>query len=80
MEAQEYYEELKMNHPSHIFEGNDIIRAFEAGVQNKKNEMLSKIDFDKMVNNYGKNFMCMSAYAQGIQDTIKAMEGSYETY
>ena len=32
MDAQEYYEELKANHPSHIFEGDDIIRAFDDGI------------------------------------------------
>ena len=75
MVAQEYYEELKANHPSHIFDGDDIIRAFEAGAQKQKENMLSRINFEAMVNNYGKDFMNVSAYAQGIQDTIKAMEG-----
>lgn len=75
MDAQEYYEELKMNHPSHIFEGDDIIRAFEAGAQSQKEEMLSKINYEIMVNNYSKDFMNASAYAQGIEDAIKTMEG-----
>lgn len=40
MDAQEYYEELKMNHPSPIFEGDDIIRAFDAGKEAALQEII----------------------------------------
>ena len=39
-----------------------------------RKQIASEIDFDGMVNRYKKDFLNASAYAQGIEDCIKAIE------